>query len=214
MSSYVYNKVKCSKEFFEKYFNDPNPFGEEVLSDLARNNRYISFRKIHSCNSIEECQKKTGNYISYWAWYGIEDIGNGAIEVKFLTRTFYPIKTILKAIELDHSLEWCCAHEEEYYISKFCWSDGKVVEYTLFSCDAFEKAFEESYERVYRAYKDGGIGEEVTFDDYDDWAWHLDFGESPEWRIWQTDDLLKRYATHYPYEEYCAWRENGYKTGE
>ena len=41
MANYVSNMVVCSKAFYEKYFFDTNPFGDENVSEYIKKHPYV-----------------------------------------------------------------------------------------------------------------------------------------------------------------------------
>lgn len=104
MANYVANMVICSKVFYEKYFLDTNPFGDENVSEYIKEHPYITFNKLYNVNSLNEYGDKYGVYIDYGYGHTIKELGKDLVEIKFQTRWDYPIYAIKKAIELDHDI--------------------------------------------------------------------------------------------------------------
>ena len=82
MANYVSNMVVCSKAFYEKYFFDTNPFGDENVSEYIKKHPYITFNKLYGVNSLNEYEDKYGVYIYYGYGHTIKDIGNNLVEIK------------------------------------------------------------------------------------------------------------------------------------
>lgn len=116
------------------------------------------------------------------------------VEIKFQTSKYYPICAIKKAIELDNSIVWYAVEENLIYISKFEWNENKVVEKTLYiETDKFNNWYDEN------------ICNGNTYDnleDCDDAIWYFNDYSEQDWKLWKTDDLIKRYISKYPTREY------------
>lgn len=196
MSNFVSNKIICSKEFLENYFIDFYPFGK---NEHKLKKPYITFNKLFGVQSLNEYNKKYGQCVYYGYSFNYKDIGDNLVEIKFQTRCLYPICAIKKAIELDHNIIWYALEENIIYISKFEWAKEKVIEKTLYiETDNFNNWY------------DLNVLNGNNYDDlesYDDDVWYFNDYSEDEWKIWETDDLIKRYNKHYPakefYDEMC-----------
>lgn len=93
MANYVYNKVICSKKFFNEYF-----YNEELDMILFPNE---------------------GNYIYQGFGHTCKEISENLLEVKFASKWDYPIKLIVDFINIDHSIKWYAIEENYVYLSKF-----------------------------------------------------------------------------------------------
>ena len=133
MANYVYNKIVCKKEVLEKYFLDYIPFYENEVLDEP----YITFNKILDYKIPKvgyDHHKEHGVIIYYGNGFEYNEIDNGWFEIKFETRWDYPIKPIVKVIELcKEEIIWYAVEENFIYFSKFYWKDNKVLEDTLYS---------------------------------------------------------------------------------
>ncbi len=194
MSNYVANKIICKKKFYEKFFLDLNAFGDVELDDYIKTTPYITFNKLYNVKSINEYRDKYGTYIYYGFGHSVKELNNDLVEIKFQTSKYYPICAIKKAIELDNSIVWYAVEENLIYISKFEWNENKVVEKTLYiETDKFNNWYDEN------------ICNGNTYDnleDCDDAIWYLNDYSEQDWKLWKTDDLIKRYISKYPTREY------------
>lgn len=93
MANYVYNKIICSKKFFDEYFY--NEERDMILLD------------------------KEGSYIYRGFGHKYKEISEDLVEVKFASKWDYPIDVIVEAINIDHSIKWYAIEENCVYISKF-----------------------------------------------------------------------------------------------
>ncbi|MCR5663092.1 MAG: hypothetical protein K6G50_13350 [bacterium] len=176
MANYVWNKVVCPKETFEKYFIDKDPFGDGKLPA----DRQISFNKLFDVKTVDEYLDKIGVCISYsfgCLWQERED---GVFEIKFCTRTEYPIKAIVRTIELSHNTVWYAFEENRIYVSKFYWDDG-VKEDVLLVKDDYWDWCQNNEEFV------------DSLDDPDDGVWHYLSTADNKWKNWETADGFARY---------------------
>ena len=190
MANFVSNRVICKRSFYEKYFYDTNPFGMEKSNEYVKEKSYITFNKLYKVKSLDEYMEKYGEYIYYGYGYNVKQLDNDLVEIKFQTKWFYPICAIVKAIELNHSIIWYAIEENIIYYSKFSWKDNKVIEETL--CIENDKCFEAWYDQN-------------TFNNlksYDDSLWYYNYENNPNWKRWDTDDLVKRYKDIYPPNNY------------
>ena len=198
MANYVSNKVICKKSFFDKYFLDPYSLGEDSY-DYCKEHKYISFNKLFGVKDVSEYYDKYGEYVYYGRFYTVKKLDKENVEVKFHTRSCYPICAIKKAIELDHSIIWYAFEENIIYISKFVWENEKVIEKTLY---IETSDFDEWYDKyIYN----GNTYDEI--DDADDAIWYYNYDDKKDWIIWPCDDLIKRYKDAYPAKQYYEWHE-------
>lgn len=190
MANYVSNKVLCSKSFFDKYFLDSYSLGEESY-EYCHKNKYISFNKLFGVKDVNEYYEKYGEYIYYGFIYEIKEISDEFVEVKFKTKRYYPIKAIIKAIEIDHNVVWNCVEENVIYISRFSWKQNGIIEETLnIENDEF-----------YDWYNNCNIKDASLVDNT---IWYYE-SKNNEWIIWKCNDLIARYKDNYPSNEYYEW---------
>lgn len=194
MANYVSNKIICKKMFYEEYFLDERPFGDEFPVDKPR----LSFNKLFGVKDTSEYYDKYGAYVCYSFGYNVKEIDNGLVEIKFRTKGVYPICGIIRAIELDHDIVWYATEENHIYLSKFCWNDNKVIEETL---NLETKEYEEWCDNSgYYSYDN-----EKELDDYDDVIWHYDFEKSKNWKYWPSDNLVERCNNWFAFLDYREW---------
>ncbi len=190
MANFVSNRVICKRSFYEKYFYDTNPFGMEKSNEYVKEKSYITFNKLYKVKSLNEYMEKYGEYIYYGYGYNVKQLDNDLVEIKFQTKWSYPICAIVKAIELNHSIIWYAIEENIIYYSKFSWKDNKVIEETLYIEN--DKCFEAWYgQNIFNNLKC-----------YDDSLWYYNYENNPNWKRWDTDDLVKRYKDIYPPNNY------------
>lgn len=188
MANYVLNKVVCTERILNDYFIDYYP----IEKDKRLNEPYISFNKILGVKSINKYHEKYGESIYYGFGFSYEKNNEGLIEIKFLTRWLYPIYAIVKAVELfKEELIWYSCEENMIYLSKFFWKDGKVQENTL-------KLENTEYEEW--NHKNEELLDRVEYPDHE--LWHYKYENRIDWKIWQCDNLIKRYFDQYPAKEY------------
>lgn len=185
MANYVANMVICSKVFYEKYFLDTNPFGDENVSEYIKQHPYITFNKLYGVNSLNEYEDKYGVYIDYGYGHTIKDIGDNLVEIKFQTRWDYPIYAIKKAIELDHNVVWYVWEEGTSILSKFLWKDNVVAEDEAVLDDDFYDWYESNEDKC----------EEL--EDADDLLWYYDYEGQLNWKKCENDDLIIKYKKNY-----------------
>lgn len=190
MANYVSNKVLCSKSFFDKYFLDPYSLGEEN-HDYCKEHKYISFNKLFNVKNVNEYYEKYGEYIYYGYFYEVKEISDELVEVKFKTEHYYPISAIKKAIEIDHKITWYSVEENIIYISKFSWNKNGIIEEILnIESDEFYDWYDNS---------------NIKLDSLaDDTVWYYE-PKNYDWVVWNCDDLISKYKTSYPHEEYYDW---------
>ena len=182
MANYVSNMVVCSKAFYEKYFFDTNPFGDENVSEYIKKHPYITFNKLYGVNSLNEYEDKYWVYIYYGYGHTIKDIGNNLVEIKFQTRWDYPIYAIKKAIELEHDIVWYVCEEGTSIISKFLWNDNDVVEEEALLDDNYYDWYEENEDKC----------EEL--EDADDLLWYYDYEGQLNWKKCKKENLIIKYG--------------------
>lgn len=189
MSNYVWNYVICCKEAAEKYFIDDTSFGEDDLPQKP----YITFNKLFGIKTLDNYEKKIGITISYGWGFSYNKLKNGMYELKFTTRREYPIKPILKTIELFHDINWYTVEENHIYTSKFYWLNG-IKENVMYISDEF-------YEWVWE-----NIDFNDALEDYDDGAWYFMPRSREKWKNRESTDNFKRYLdipaynVKYPYK--------------
>lgn len=176
MSNYVWHKVICRKQVLNQYFIDPDPFGDGTPLKQP----YISFNRLFGVKSLNEYSEKYGVHISYSFSFSWEEQPDGLYEIKFCTRWEYPIRAILRALELAHDTIWFAVEENHIYASKFYWADG-VKEDVLFIENGFDQWLDENDE----------------FDnspkDPDDGVWYYLPTATGTWQSWESTDGYARY---------------------
>ena len=162
----------------------------EKSNEYVKEKSYITFNKLYKVKSLNEYMEKYGEYIYYGYGYNVKQLDNDLVEIKFQTKWSYPICAIVKAIELNHSIIWYAIEENIIYYSKFSWKDNKVIEETLYIEN--DKCFEAWYgQNIFNNLKC-----------YDDSLWYYNYENNPNWKRWDTDDLVKRYKDIYPPNNY------------
>ena len=88
-------------------------------------------------------------------------------------------------------LTWYSCEENMIYLSKFFWKDNKVQEDTLqLENTEYNELFAKNEDYI------------TTIEYPDDDIWHYNYESRLDWKIWKSDDLIKRYFDHYPAKEY------------
>lgn len=188
MANYVLNKLICTEEILNEYFIDNYP--------IDKNERikgpYISFNKLLGEKSLNKYAEKYGECIYYGWGFSCKKNKDGLVEIKFLTKWLYPICAIVKAVEMfKEKLTWYSCEENMIYLSKFFWKDNKVQEDTLqLENTEYNEWFAKNEDYI------------TTIEYPDDDIWHYNYESRLDWKIWKSDDLIKRYFDHYPAKEY------------
>lgn len=181
MANYVWHRIICTKSVLETYFIDNNPFD----NDKPLTEPYISFNKLFDCKTLNEYYQQYGVHISYGMGFIWRDQNDGTVEIKFCTRWEYPIKAIVKALELCKSdLVWYACEENHCYVSRFQWTDTGVQEHILPLDDDYWDWDEETENRLQDRIEEG---------DYDDSIWCFIPLSKKSWRVWPSSDLSSRY---------------------
>ena len=176
MANYVWHRVVCRKEVLDRYFMDPDPFRDGAPVEQP----CISFNKLFGVESLEEYSERYGVYVAYGYGCSWSARSDGRCEIKFRTRWEYPIRAILRALELSHDTVWYAVEENFISVSKFCWSDG-VKEDVLFIEDGFSDWL--------RANEDF----DASLEDWDDGVWYYLPTATGTWRRWESADGFARY---------------------
>lgn len=191
MANYIYNKIICTRDILNKYFLDDVPFTENKKLDEP----YITFNKLFGNKIDERYGKNYGEDIYYGDGFEYNNLDNEMVEIKFNTRWRYPIKAIIKALELcKNNITWYAAEENLIYISKFYWNN-EIIEETLYLEDKvdFEKFVVNN-----------------SSDESEYWIWDYKLEEKDDWKIWQCNDFVERYFKDYPAELYYKEMQNVY----
>ena len=176
MANYVVNRVICRKEILDRYLIDYNPFGDG--RSIPR--PYITFNRLFDAKSLDEYSEKYGVTIAYnWSFLWNE-LSNGLYEIKFYTRWEYPIRAILRALEVSHDTVWFACEENHIYVSKFYWSGGVKEDVLHIENDYYE--WEEKNPLLFDTLEDG-----------DDDVWYFLQGYKGTWKNWESHDGFKRY---------------------
>ncbi len=188
MANYVVNKVVCTEEILNEYFIDYYPIDQNEKLEEP----YISFNKLFGVKSLNEYAQKYGEYIYYGWSFSYEKNKEGLIEIKFLTRWLYPIYAIVKSIEMfKDKLIWYACEGNKIYLSKFFLDGENMQENTLY---------------LENTEYDDWIGDNQDYIEKieypDDEIWHYDYKSRKDWKIWRSDNLIKRYFDQYPAKEY------------
>lgn len=179
MANYVWNRVICSENTLDKYLIDSYPTGEGRKNDPP----YISFNRISGVSSLKEYGENYGVYISYGTGFSQTKRTDELVEVKFCTRWEYPIRAILKLLELTHDTVWYAVEENHSYVSKFIWQ-GEICEYVAPLGDEYF-AWEMANDEFISSIEDSN--------DADDGAWYYLERKNLNWQIWKSCDNFKRY---------------------
>lgn len=185
MANYVYNKVVCAKDVFDKYFLDDDPFGDK--EEIFKKNPYITFNKLFNTKLDENYSEYYGEYIYYGDGFEYNDLKDGNVQILFNTKWRYPIKAIQKSLELcKEKIIWYVVEENLLYISKFYWKD-EMLEEILHLEDRldFEEFFRNSLEI------------ESNF-----WIWEYKPEHKKGWKIWRCNDFEERYFKEEPAQLY------------
>lgn len=182
MSNYVYNRIICTKDFFEKYFLDFEPFGKNNVPDSP----YITFHKLFGAATYYDYDSKYSARVYNGYGFHWEEIHDKQIEVKFCTRWEYPVEVIIKALELGQGqIEWFSCEENHVYVSCFCWTSEGVVEHVLVLDDNYWDWIDEN-----EAHLEKIIGDR----DFDDEVWYYLPLCKYAWKTWPSCDIYSRYA--------------------
>jgi len=181
VANYVWHRILCTNSVLETYFIDNNPFGDE--KPLAE--PYISFNKLFGCTISNEYYQQYGVHISYDMGFIWRDQNDGTVEIKFCTRWEYPIKAIVKSLELCKSeLVWYACEENHCYVSRFQWTNVGVQEHILPLDDEYWDWDGETENRQQGRIEEG---------DYDDSIWYYFPLSRKSWRVWPSSDNFSRY---------------------
>ena len=176
MSNYVWNKVVCRKDILDQYFIDHDPFG----NGSPVNSPYVSFNRLFSVKSLDAYSEKYGVRISYGEGFSWDERPDGLYEVKFCTRWEYPIRAIVRTLELAHDTLWYAFEENRIYVSCFYWADC-VKEKILFIEDEFWQWHFDNLD-----YDD-------SIEEPDDGVWHFLPTATGTWQNWESRDGFSRY---------------------
>lgn len=186
MANYVVNKIVCTEEILNEYFIDYYPIDEKLEEP------YITFNKLLGAKSLNKYNEKYGESIYYGFGVSYEKNIEGLMEIKFLTKWLYPICAIVKAVEMfKGKLIWYACEENKIYLSKFFWNKDRVYENTLYL---------ENTEYDEWVCNNEDYIEKIEYPD--DEIWHYKYENRTDWKVWQVDDLIKRYFDQYPAKEY------------
>ena len=166
----------CQKAFLEQYFIDHDPLGDGIPMEHP----YITFNKLFGVHSLNEYSEKYGVHIYYGYGFSWDELPNGQYEIKFCTRWEYPIRAIIRALNLDHGVEWFAVEENHIYVSKFYWSNG-VKEDILFIEDDFYHWLDENIEF------------DDSLKDPDEGVWYFLQCAAGTWQHWESNDDFSRY---------------------
>ena len=175
MANFVWNKVICDKEFLDEYFVDYYPLGQGRKLEEP----YISFNKLFGVKSLDEYEE-IGEHIYYGFDFDYTEISAGKIEVKFCTKTMYPIEAIKKAIEISHQIEWYAVEENFIYVSRFSWQDGVKEDVTDIAI-GYDQWLEDNMEF------------DISLEAYDCGLWNYLKTVKKRGQRWESDDGFNRY---------------------
>lgn len=180
MANYVYNRVVCTKAFFEEFFLDYKPFDEKNIPDSP----YITFHKLFGLPSFYDYDLNYSTSIYNGFGFHWCDLFDGKVEIKFCTRWEYPIEVIIKALELgQNQIEWFACEENHVYISKFQWSTAGVEEFVYLLDDDY-------WDRVDK--NEGFLGKLIGNIACDDEVWYLPL-HNDAWKKRPDQDINSRY---------------------
>ena len=176
MSNYVWHRVICRKDMVERYFIDTDPFGDGRPLERP----YLSFNRLFGVKDLGEYSEKYGVHISYGYSFSWEELPDGLCEVKFVTRWEYPIRAIVRLLELSHDSVWFAVEENHIYISKFYWSNG-VKEDVMYIAEEYDEWLGE-HEDLFESLVDP-----------DEEVWHFLPTATGTWLNWESADGFSRY---------------------
>lgn len=176
MSNYVWHRVICRKEILDLYFIDTDPLGDGTPVEQP----YISFNKLFGVKSLNEYSEKYGVHISYGYGCSWAIQPDGSCDIKFCTRWQYPIRAIIRALELSHDIVWFAVEENHIYASKFYWNNG-VKEDVMFIEDGFDDWLNENMEF------------DDSLEDPDEGVWYYLPKATGTWQNWESADGFARY---------------------
>lgn len=105
MSNYVWSKIICSQEVFDKIV---------MYSPTNPSHSIISFYKILG---IDYDDYEARNIL-------VVKKADDTYELKYCQRWRYPITCITRLIEIFHDVVWYLVEENHIYVSKFYWDNG------------------------------------------------------------------------------------------
>ena len=105
MSNYVWSKIICNQEVFDKIVMD---------SPTNPSHSIISFHKILG---VDYDDREARNVL-------VAKIADDTYELKYCQRWCYPITCITRLIENFHDVIWYLVEENHIYVSKFYWDNG------------------------------------------------------------------------------------------
>lgn len=182
MSNYVYNRIICTKDFFENYFLDFNPFGKDYVQDSP----YITFHKLFEVASYYDYDSKYSAYVYNGYGFHWEELHNKQMEVKFCTRWEYPIEVIIKELELGKGqVEWFACEENHVYVSHFQWTAEGVKEQVLVLNDNYWNWTDKNETYLEKI---------ISGRDCDDGVWYYLPSCNHAWKIWPSNNIYLRYA--------------------
>ena len=182
MSNYIYNMIVCSKVDFYRLFRYTSYNKGEPIPN-------ISFNKLFDVHSLDDYYDKIGTPISYGWGYNYISRSDDKCILKFLTRNYYPIEAIIKAIELSHDIEWYVVEENQIYVSKFYWNNN-VKEAVLY----IEKDYSDWYDK-YIEFEDALFEENEA----DCGVWYFLKSRKNKWAEWNSNDNFSRYRDNCAY---------------
>jgi len=100
--------------------------------------------------------------------------------MKFCTRWEYPIRAIIRALEVSKDTIWFAVEENHIYVSKFYWHKGMREDVFLLE-NEFDQWLEENMDF------------EDSLEDPDDGVWHFLPTASGKWQNWPSPDNYSRY---------------------
>jgi len=192
MSTFAHSRIICTKEILDEWFLTSDTDGGE-----GGESPYITFKKIMK-RTEDECYFTDMCEVSFYMYRALAD---GRWEILINHRHgIYPIRAILKAVEMfKDKIEWY-SERENIYISRFYWCDGQVKE-DIMPIDGVYDDFDDNYEKM-----EGMIVQRSEREQYvTDEAWiYMELYPKP-WINWPCDDFEERYFDKYDTEPYLAF---------
>lgn len=177
MSNFVSNRIICSKEVYQKYLEDHYSFGKYTSRP------YISFRKILNDDLLRECDEHP------YTAFGKEIIeSNGMIDLRFQTRSNFPIRSIAELLAMEHQVIWYVAEDNRLFVTRFTFNDGIAEEIRLLDS---ESDFEE-YMDLYCG-SDGCEDLSESLSEADDIVWHFQPEKKKGWVRMCKRDIISLY---------------------
>lgn len=115
------------------------------------------------------------------------------MDIRFKTRSIFPIKTIKKAIsEIDNTIVWYVSEESHAFVTSFFYGKNEVCEKIYFTdYDKWDKFYEYHTGNGYSGDEESELYKNLS--DADDLIWYYFDGNNIDWKQLDRVDIVKRY---------------------